>query len=77
MNWDCIEGEWKQLLGKAQQAWYQLTHDEHGAAAGLRTELAGKLQSRYGISRQVANGVIGGQRAGVDRWLTRRASSRI
>jgi uncharacterized protein YjbJ (UPF0337 family) len=77
MNWDRIEGGWKQLVGKAQQAWCRLTDDGHGTAAGRRIELAGKLQSRYGVSRLVANRGIGGPRVGGDRWFTRRSSARI
>ena len=28
MNWDVIEGNWKQLKGAAQQKWGELTNDE-------------------------------------------------
>ena len=28
MNWDRIEGQWKQLKGKAQQRWGKLTDDD-------------------------------------------------
>ena len=28
MNWDIIEGKWKQLKGSAQNQWGKLTEDE-------------------------------------------------
>ena len=34
MNWDQIEGNWKQLKGQAQERWGELTNDELDEAAG-------------------------------------------
>ena len=54
MNWDQIEGNWKQWKGKAREKWGQLTDDELEAAAGKREQLSGKLQKRYGYTKEQA-----------------------
>jgi uncharacterized protein YjbJ (UPF0337 family) len=54
MNWDQVEGNWKQFKGKAQQQWGDLTDDELDQIEGSRTELAGKIQERYGKTREAA-----------------------
>ena len=41
MNWDRIEGNWKQLRGKAQQQWGKLTDDDLTTIEGRRVELVG------------------------------------
>ena len=48
MNWDRIEGDWKQLKGRAQQKWAKLTDDDLFFIRGKREELVGKVQSLYG-----------------------------
>ena len=54
MNWDQIEGNWKQLKGQAQERWGELTNDELDQAKGQRSQLVGKLQERYGWAREEA-----------------------
>lgn len=54
MNWDQIEGKWKQFKGNAQQHWGKLTDDEIDQIDGHREELVGKVQERYGIAREEA-----------------------
>ncbi len=54
MNWDIIEGNWKQFTGKVRQQWAKLTDDDLDLIAGKREELAGRVQERYGITRDVA-----------------------
>lgn len=54
MNNDRIEGNWKQLKGKAQQKWGELTDDELDKMEGNRTELVGKVQEKYGKSKDEA-----------------------
>jgi uncharacterized protein YjbJ (UPF0337 family) len=44
MNWDRIEGQWRQLKGKAQQRWGKLTDDDWDLIAGQREELVGRVQ---------------------------------
>ena len=54
MNWDRIEGTWKQLMGRARQQWGKLTDDDLEQAKGHRDELVGRIQERYGIERDEA-----------------------
>ncbi|WP_029059259.1 CsbD family protein [Stappia stellulata] len=64
MNWDQIEGNWKEYKGKAQAQWGKLTDDELDRVAGRRTELVGLLQQKYGQQREEAE-------REVDDWLAR------
>ena len=48
MNWDQVEGNWKQFKGKVQQQWGALTDDDLDKIEGRQTELNGILQKRYG-----------------------------
>ena len=54
MNWDQIEGKWKQMKGSVRQKWGKLTNDDIDVIAGNQEKLAGKLQERYGISKEEA-----------------------
>jgi uncharacterized protein YjbJ (UPF0337 family) len=54
MNWDRIEGNWKQLKGKIREQWGRLTDDELDKIAGRREKLAGSLQNSYGIAKDEA-----------------------
>ena len=54
MNWDRIEGNWKQLKGQAREHWGKLTDDDVDVAAGNREQLVGKVQERYGIAKDEA-----------------------
>lgn len=54
MNWDRIEGEWKQRRGKAVHHWGKMMNDELAAIAGKYEELVGRLQSKYGVAREDA-----------------------
>ncbi|WP_293002862.1 CsbD family protein [Nevskia sp.] len=54
MNEDTIEGQWKQLKGKAKTLWGKLTDDELTQAEGNVDRLAGLVQERYGISHDQA-----------------------
>ena len=55
MNWDRIEGNWKQVTGKAKVQWGKLTSDDFDVIAGRREQLAGKIQERYGIAKDDAD----------------------
>jgi uncharacterized protein YjbJ (UPF0337 family) len=61
MDWNRIEGNWKQLKGRAKQQWGKLTDDDLKVAAGRRDELTGRVQERYGIAMDSA-------RRQVDEW---------
>lgn len=54
MNWDIVEGNWKQFRGKVKARWGNLTDDNLDVIAGKRTELAGKIQEAYGLSLEEA-----------------------
>jgi uncharacterized protein YjbJ (UPF0337 family) len=54
MNWDRIEGNWKQLKGRIREHWGRLTDDELDKIAGRRERLAGCLQNSYGIAKDEA-----------------------
>jgi len=54
MNWDRIEGNWKQLSGKVKVRWGKLTNDDVDRIAGKREQLEGKLQELYGIAQDEA-----------------------
>ncbi|MBF0285202.1 MAG: CsbD family protein [Magnetococcales bacterium] len=54
MNWDIVEGNWKQFKGKVQERWGKLTDDQLDVIAGKRADLAGKVQESYGVSKDEA-----------------------
>jgi uncharacterized protein YjbJ (UPF0337 family) len=54
MNWDYIQGNWKQLKGSAKERWGKLTDDDLNTISGQRDQLVGKIQERYGIAKQEA-----------------------
>ena len=62
MNWDRIEGNWKEFKGKAQQQWGKLTNDDLDVLKGTREELEGVIQKRYGYAKDKA-------RDEIDSWL--------
>lgn len=55
MNWDRIEGNWKQFKGRAQEQWGKLTNDSIDMIEGRREILAGRIQELYGISKDEAD----------------------
>jgi uncharacterized protein YjbJ (UPF0337 family) len=63
MDWDRIEGNWKQFSGKVKEKWGQLTDDDLTKINGNRQQLEGILQERYGLAKDRA-------RDEVDRWTT-------
>ena len=54
MNWDRLEGQWKQRRGKAVYHWGKMMNDELSAILGKNEELVGKLQEKYGIVKDEA-----------------------
>lgn len=54
MNWDRIESNWKQMTGKAREKWGKLTDSDMQVIAGRRDQLIGRIQERYGITREIA-----------------------
>ena len=66
MNPDILEGKWKQLKGRIQEKWGELTQDELDQIAGKRTILVGKLQEKYGYTRERAEQEINDFLAKID-----------
>jgi uncharacterized protein YjbJ (UPF0337 family) len=54
MNWDQIEGKWKQTSGKIREKWGKLTDDDLTMVNGRRDQLVGKIQERYGLAKDAA-----------------------
>lgn len=54
MNSDILKGKWKQLTGRMQSQWGKLTDDDLDVVEGHREYLAGKIQERYGITKDEA-----------------------
>jgi uncharacterized protein YjbJ (UPF0337 family) len=55
MNWDRVEGEWKQWKGKVKEQWGKITDDDLDRIAGKRDQLIGKVQEAYGVARDEAD----------------------
>ena len=51
MNWDRIEGNWKQFMDNVKEQWDKLTDSQLDVIAGKRDHLAGKIRKSYGISK--------------------------
>jgi uncharacterized protein YjbJ (UPF0337 family) len=54
MNWNQIEGNWQQFKGQVRQTWAKLTDDDLARANGKRDQLVGRLQERYGYTKEKA-----------------------
>lgn len=54
MNTDRLEGQWKQLKGKAKERWGRLTDDDLDVIEGKRERLEGKIQEVYGRTKDEA-----------------------
>ena len=59
MNGDQIKGNWKQFVGKAKEKWGRLTDNDWKVVEGKRDQLVGKIQERYGITREEAERQLG------------------
>ena len=54
MNWNQLEGRWKEFAGSACAHWSKLTHDDWQAITGKKEELVARIQERYGIAKEAA-----------------------
>ena len=52
MNWDQIQGNWKQMTGQVKEKWGKLTDDDLTTIAGKRDQLSGIIQQRYGYAKE-------------------------
>lgn len=64
MDWDRVEGNWKQFKGKVKEQWGKLTDDDLDQIAGKRDQLEGKIQERYGLEKDRV-------RQDIDNWYGR------
>jgi uncharacterized protein YjbJ (UPF0337 family) len=54
MDWNRIEGNWKQFKGRAKEKWGRLTDDDLDVINGRQEQLEGKIQERYGLAKDQA-----------------------
>ena len=54
MNWDQIEGMWKQFSGSARERWGKITDNDWQTIAGKKDQLVGRIQERYGVTNAEA-----------------------
>jgi len=54
MNWDQLEGKWKQMKGSVRSRWGKLTDDDLETISGKKDQLIGRIQERYGIHKDEA-----------------------
>ena len=72
MNWDRIQGNWKQVVGKAKAQWGKLTDDDLDIVAGRRDQLAGRIQERYGIAKdEVEKQISDWELKATDAWFVK------
>ena len=67
MDWNRVEGNWKQFKGKVKEQWGRLTDDDLTQINGNRDQLEGKIQERYGLARDQVRKDIDGW-YGAQRW---------
>lgn len=63
MNWDQMEGKWRQAKGTVKQKWGKLTDDDLTFIGGSKDKFVGRLQERYGLSKEQAQNQI-------DEWVS-------
>jgi uncharacterized protein YjbJ (UPF0337 family) len=61
-SWNELEGKWKQMKGTVREKFGKLTDDDLQVIGGKKDQFLGKLQERYGISREQAQ-------KDLDNWL--------
>jgi uncharacterized protein YjbJ (UPF0337 family) len=67
MNSDTLAGQWKQAKGAIKEQWGKLTDDDLKVIEGNRDQLVGRIQERYGLTREVAE-------QQVEEWKRRHAA---
>jgi len=58
--WEKFKGSWTQTKGAVKEQWGKLTDDDITEIEGRREQLIGKIQTRYGISREEAEAQVSG-----------------
>jgi len=62
VDWNRIQGNWKQAQGQIKEKWGKLTDDDLATINGQREQLEGIIQKRYGLAKDLV-------RDDVDAWL--------
>jgi uncharacterized protein YjbJ (UPF0337 family) len=57
--WEKFKGSWNQTKGSVKEQWGKLTDDDLLAIEGRRDQLVGKIQVRYGITKEEAEAQVG------------------
>jgi uncharacterized protein YjbJ (UPF0337 family) len=57
--WEKFKGSWNQTKGAVKEQWGKLTDDDLLDIEGRRDQLVGKIQTRYGITREEAEAQVG------------------
>jgi len=65
MNWDQIEGRWKEFKGTVRSKWGKLTDDDLDTIGGKREAFVGRLQQRYGMQKDQAERELDGWLKGI------------
>ncbi|QQS12194.1 MAG: CsbD family protein [Rhodospirillales bacterium] len=52
--WEKVKGSWTTTKGAVKEQWGKLTDDDLLEIEGRRDQLVGKLQQRYGMTREEA-----------------------
>jgi uncharacterized protein YjbJ (UPF0337 family) len=77
MNWDRIQGNWKQAMGHAKTQWGKLSDDDLALVDGRRDQLAGKIQERYGLLKEDAEKQLAAwERKATDAWFDKKKPPR-
>jgi uncharacterized protein YjbJ (UPF0337 family) len=66
MDWNRVEGNWKQIKGKSKEQWGKLTDDDLDEVNGRKEQLEGTIQERYGIEKDRV-------KKDIDDWYTRQS----
>jgi uncharacterized protein YjbJ (UPF0337 family) len=65
LDWNRVAGLWSEYRGIAKAKWGRLTDNDLTAIEGSRELLIGKLQARYGLTREDAEDQVDGWLAGL------------
>jgi uncharacterized protein YjbJ (UPF0337 family) len=63
MDWNRVEGNWKEMKEKIKEKWGKLTDDDLDVINGKRDQLEGRIQQRYGYAKDQA-------KKDVDDWFS-------
>jgi uncharacterized protein YjbJ (UPF0337 family) len=71
MNDTAVKGQWKQIRIRAKEWWEKLSDDDLDMIDGKRDQLIGKLQERYGYTKERAAREVNARLNELERNLTK------